>query len=261
MIIQLFVVGLMLGCAEPNEIDMRPIVENGIIGGSIVSKDSQIARMAVYIGVAFFNNGKSVAENNCTGVLVSSKVVLTAAHCFFNNDIEFDSKKVYVAFGSDLKQSSDLVVWFAQDAFMHPEYKYLQKGSNRVDLAVVVLPKSAPMPFAPAKILQDFSKLSESLSVTVAGYGLVSLFPKVPSANLKSTASKILEIRKDMMVIGAEVDNGTCQGDSGGPVFADIDGRLQLIGTVVGGLGVQCGQLTELTRIERLMPFLQPFLN
>lgn len=56
----------------------------GIIGGKTLSKNSKLGKNLVYLLVSFYLPGKShpIAEGACTGSLIDSNIVLTAAHCF-----------------------------------------------------------------------------------------------------------------------------------------------------------------------------------
>lgn len=151
----------------------------------------------------------------CSAVLVSPRVLLTAAHCVdpaFHNAQSVTVRALNKPDTSNLMLSDTIVVLTIA---RHPMWNVADSESD-YDLAALLL-TSAPMNVQPAVMSSNFANPVGSM-VKVVGYGrFVENMPSTSgtrrSATLSVTAATSLHIQfGDSM-------NGLCVGDSGGPSF------------------------------------------
>lgn len=213
----------------------RPDREPRVIGGE------ETPHGAVPWQVALRYHGKY----RCGGVLISRRLVLTAAHCFIENMAVIAGTTNH----HDHKQHVKV-----EKGVKHPDYKKL--GPHSYDIAALILE-------APGLKLNENVKPAclthESPNpgtwCEVSGWGTQDpRAPGRPSAVLRSAAVPILSLdtcRKkevyggryqpilDSMLCAGHLKGGidACGGDSGSPLVCEIDGRYELAGLVSWGDG------------------------
>ena len=177
----------------------------------------------------------------CTGIVVSARVILTAAHCVTaaaNMRVHFRD-----ASGAPVLKAVSAVA-------VHPGY--VADGKQRrvvtIDMALVLAAEPLGERFAPAR-LSEGEAIAIGDALTLAGFGLgregeaksSGRFRHAPIA-VRAPLSKILLWAHDPLHKGT----GACTGDSGGPIFSVATGAVIAITAWADGDPRHlCGDLTQ----------------
>jgi V8-like Glu-specific endopeptidase len=152
----------------------------------------------------------------CSGVLVSSTVLLTAGHCVAGAPARVD-----VTFDAQL----DSAAWTLTPGTAHldPGYGLDKKDSH--DLAAIVLDR--PVSVAPAQL--PGTGLLDSVqpgTLTSVGYGYFDTKPFLYDGLRRNAVSDVTKLTRSLVYLSTK-SGGVCFGDSGGP---------QLLGDTVAAL-------------------------
>lgn len=235
-----------------------------IIGGSAVSKTSPIASVTVGVGVVFYNKDQIVARTQCSGVLISTKAVLTAASCFFKPGVVTTHNKAFIFYGTIVNDPTTISEW-ASKVVVHPNYNPTNPAMQYRDVAVVELAKPTQKFYQPVKILKDLSKIRAGSALLFAGFGVDSLEPFRYSSVMRSTLMSVQKVGIAEFEIAPTKYSRACVGDEGGPVFLNTTAGIELVGVnrsnFVGEGSDQCQSAMSVARIDFNMGFLKPYLN
>lgn len=178
------------------------------------------------------------AAGVCTGVVLSPRIVLTAAHCV--------QPANHLAVLINPTSHEPI---FATSVAVHPRYV---AGAERkrvvsIDLAMIRLERSLPPTFKPIALETDpLIRLDQEF--LIAGFGL-----------LEENGASAKELRHGRLITRPPLSNillwasdpnrqgfGACTGDSGGPIFDPTVTKLIAITVWSAGIGARkCGDLTQ----------------
>ncbi len=217
----------------------------------------------------------------CTGTLVTSTVVLTAAHC-----ADGTLGKAIVSFDSEIAQSAPSGIpvaadptkgytkapgvvngktWYAGTAYRSPAYSNFTDMDNWNDYAVVKLDKAisgiAPAKLAPLNYMNGFEQpaLNKTL-FDLVGYGTridkPAAGPQKPQALSfplirRATTAPGQKLTVQLIQMNGNINDtrgggGTCFGDSGGPAF--LNGYV--VGVTSYGLTSNCRYIDGYQRVD-----------
>lgn len=234
--------------------------------------------------IAFYEDG---ARYRCTASLVTSTVLLTAAHCTAGV-----TGKVAVTFDPVVAEQPPAPLPKAEDpskgytgtestayafgtAHAHPDYSNFTDMKNWNDVGVVVLDKPVndipTVKLAPPNYLDQFTpNLLNKELFRIVGYGTEVRQDAAANGNMKPTPMSYPIVRRYadspgqkltdqiLQTNGNENDNrgtgGSCFGDSGGPTF---NGGYQVTVTSYGYTN-NCRYLDGLQRVD--IPVVQNWL-
>ncbi|KAJ8728187.1 hypothetical protein PYW08_016572 [Mythimna loreyi] len=202
-----------------------------------------------------FDYGNKRQAFNCGGSLISSKYVLTAGHCVFDQGGKIINIDIYMAeydkrtFPKDCKnvlgqgqKCIENIVMKAEDVVLHPQYDDTHLNN---DIALIRIQGFAPYTDYIRPICLPTIDIDNpdffNLRLAVAGWGrngryrsdikqstIVNL---VPQAKCKKFYPSLT--RAQMCAAGYTGED-TCKGDSGGPLMTLYGGKYEVVGVVSG---------------------------
>ncbi len=173
----------------------------------------------------------------CTGTLVSSNVVLTAAHCL-SKEPNIDT--ILVRLGDDINGAGGSVKAIAYgfdpdfcadcDADIH-DYGYIVLASSQ--------PQAAPFPRVITRQEEWDELMFVDAPITLVGYGLDENANQGVKREVEVPITEFSKTGLEFQAGGMGLDS--CQGDSGGPAFAKLASGEYVIAGVTSR-GYTCGK-------------------
>ena len=243
----------LLACGYSANSSNSSSIADGIIGGQNVSPNESLSRSIV----ALYD---VQAKALCTASIVSSKYLLTAAHCVRPGA----TNNVRVVFGTDITNKASIVgVGTIAGAVQSPLWATNQnKPTNTGDFALIRLATALPAGYVPVPILTDASALQAGTAILLAGYGITSGRKDPKSLNdngagvLRQVVTRMINpaFSETESMVDESQGKGACHGDSGGPAYVQVAGKLMLFGVTSRGTDQYCSKGVVYTNI---IPYLK----
>ncbi|HEY7268041.1 MAG TPA: serine protease [Solirubrobacterales bacterium] len=226
-------------------------VEPKIVGGSTTTI-SQYPWQAALVWSPSVETGNAHQRQFCGGSLVTSRIVITAAHCV----VDMGAPEVDVVLGRTDLRTSEGVEMRAQALSFRSNYNDRISPTN--DVGYVVLAQASSQPRIQIAGEGEASLWASGANERITGWGCTSppflgscstspvlkqaTVPIIPDSNCGSGSVYGKEFDSSTMVCAGFLSGGTdtCNGDSGGPLQAPIAGGYRLVGITSWGNG--CAQ-------------------
>jgi secreted trypsin-like serine protease len=224
-----------------------------IIGGTEVAPSDPIARSTV----ALLIGGSSL----CTGSLIDSDLIVTAAHCLADNP-----SSIEIFFSTQVNRQSLKTALPANRYVVNPAYRTDKAGPDQNDIALIEFHGGLPAGYQPNRLLSDERLLRNEQEIQLAGYGISNASQQTGAGILRQTEVQIADesFGKTEILLFQTEGSGACHGDSGGPAFLKVGSSLYLWGVTSraypNSAPDDCAHESVYTKIMDHMSFIQSSL-
>ena len=188
----------------------------------------------------------------CTGALVGADLVLTAAHCLFDEDSGARIGTEAIEFRAGFRNGRAEAYRGIRRAVVHPEYRYL--GPDRMDrvaMDVALLQLDRPIRSAQIRPFAMQEGLSRGQRVGVVSYAK----GRAEAPSLQEVCH-VLERAGGVVMLSCSVDFGA----SGAPIFADGAEGPEIVSVVSAKAEAEGRPVALASAFERTLGILQEAL-
>ncbi|WP_281825836.1 trypsin-like serine peptidase [Jannaschia rubra] len=178
----------------------------------------------------------------CTAALITTDVVLTAAHCLFDPADGSPIDPASIEFQAGLRLGRAEAYRGIKRVVVHPEYVFDAAGGARLDgvgVDLALLELNRPVRQGNIRPFPTQLRVEAGQRVQVVSYGRDRA--EAPS---RESACNVLARDAEIMVLSCEVDFGS----SGAPVFAVHEGEARIV-SVISAMGQWEGQDVSLAAV------------
>jgi len=198
-----------------------------VVGGERMRMSYNLTRYVV--GIRY--DDEQGKPKICTGGVIGTHLVLTAAHCVPKN---LSSMKIVI--GDTLDMARAVAVLGVTAARVHKDYEKSEQARefyNGYDLAVVRTKDPLPAITRHLQLAAAYFPYTHIPTVYIIGYGMTDKFGKrVNEEVLNSAIARRPDDHIDERLIEIDQTKGTgvCKGDSGGPMVVENDHGFIVMG-------------------------------
>ena len=179
-------------------------------------------------GVGRLNIGRG---GMCTGAMISPRLVLTAAHCLYDQYSGQQVDAQSIQFLAGWRNGRASAYRHVRRAVTHPKYEYTGPGGElRVANDVALLELDSEIRLANVQPFKTAARPRKGARVGVVSYA----HDRSETLSLQEVCH-VLARQRGTLVLSCEVDFGS----SGAPIFAEVDGEPRIVSVVSAKAVVQ----------------------
>ncbi|WP_170125419.1 trypsin-like serine peptidase [Jannaschia seohaensis] len=164
------------------------------------------------------------AAGFCTAAMLTSDIVLTAAHCLYDKGTDLAVPADEIEFQAGLRFGRAEAARGIRRIVIHPDYDFADPDRlGRVGSDVALLELDRPIRDGHVRPFRTQFRVGSGQEVQVVSYA-----KSRADAPSREEACEILTRDEEILVLSCEADFGS----SGAPVFANFDGEIRIVSVI-----------------------------